>query len=207
MNIAVTGGIGSGKSKVSAALSKILGVNLVNADSICRELLQPGCEGLKVLRKIAPAECFLADKSLDRPRLRTKIFADAVFRKQVDRAIHPLVRKEILRMCKNAKNKANSLVIEIPLLFETGWQFDFDCSLLVYASDEICVKRIMQRDLVTRKSALLSVAAQMPMEDKVKMADCLIDNSATFAETLDQLEYLVENDSFVRKTKCVMNNT
>ena len=128
-----------------------------------------------------------------------------LFRKQVDRVIHPLVRKEIQCICKEAGSDV--LVVEIPLLFETGWQDDFDCTLLVYASNEVCVTRIMQRDLVTEDAALLSIAAQMPIQKKIELADLLVDNSESFAETVDQLKYLVETDSFARKTKLVMNKT
>jgi dephospho-CoA kinase len=207
MNIAVSGGMGSGKSQVSKQLSKILGVNLVNVDHICRDLLQPSCEGLDALQKVVPAVCFSPDGTLDRPVLREAIFADELLRKQVDGIIHPLVRKETLRFCKESEINSISLVFEIPLLFEKGWQSDFDCTLLVYASPEICVKRIMQRDLVSKSAALLSIAAQMPIQEKVMLADFLVDNSGSFAETLEQLEYLDENDSFVRKKKLVMKNT
>lgn len=207
MNIAVTGGMGSGKSKVSKELSKILGAKLVNVDHICRDLLQPQCKGLEALREVAPSVCFLPDGSLNRPALREAIFADELFRKRVDSVLHPLVRKEIQCICKEANNDTIPLIVEIPLLFETGWQADFDCSLLVYASNEICVTRIMQRDLVTEDAALLSIAAQMPIQAKIELADLLVDNSASFAETVDQLEDLVKTDSFSRKTKMVMNNT
>ena len=207
MNIAVSGGMGSGKSKVSKQLAKLLEVNLVNVDQICRDLLQPSCEGLDALRKVIPAVCFCSDGTLDRPVLREAIFADELLRKWVDSVIHPLVRKETLRLCKESETNSISLVFEIPLLFEKGWQGDFDCTLLVYASPEICVKRIAQRDLVSKSAALLSIAAQMPIQEKVMFADFLIDNSGSFAETLDQLEYLVENDSFTRKKKLVMKNT
>ncbi len=206
MNIAVTGGMGSGKSKVSKELSRILDAKLVNVDHICRDLLQPSCEGLEALRHIAPAFCFLSNGSLNRPALREAIFADELFRKQVDSVIHPLVRKEILRFCKETGNHTIPLVVEIPLLFETGWQGDFDCTLLVYASENVCVKRVMQRDMVTEEAARLSIAAQMPIQAKVELADLLVDNSASFAETVDQLQYLAENKSFVRKTKMAMNN-
>lgn len=207
MNIAVTGGMGSGKSKVSIELAKLLCAKLVNVDHICRDLLEPGCEGLEALQQIAPAACFLADGALNRPALREAIFADELFRKKVDSVIHPLVRNEIYRICNEAGNETAPLVFEIPLLFETGWQADFDCTLLVYANDEVCVKRIMQRDVVSEDAALLSIAAQMPIQEKVELADFLVDNSASFAETVDQLQCLVENDSFVRKAKRVMNNT
>lgn len=207
MNIAVTGGMGSGKSMASIELAKLLGAELINVDRVCQTLLQPGGKGMEALQQVAPAACFLEDGSLNRPVLREAIFEDESFRKQVDSVIHPLVRKEVLCYCKKAKKKPNPLVVEIPLLFETGWQTDFDCSLLVYASDEICVKRIMQRDLVNEKAALLSVAAQIPIQEKVQLADFLIDNNGSTAETLDQIAYLVENDCFAEKTNMAMNNT
>ncbi len=78
---------------------------------------------------------------------------------------------------------------------------------MVYASDEVCAKRIMQRDLVTKDAALLSIAAQMPIEEKVGLADFVVDNTASFAETVDQLRDLVETGCFSRKTKLAMNNT
>ena len=207
MNIAVTGSMGSGKSRVAVKLADMLFAELINVDHICRDLLQPGCECLTLLKKITPNTCFEADGSLDRPAFRQKIFADKSFRKRVDAVIHPLVREQILALCRKGKENAKCIVVEIPLLFETGWQDDFDCSLLVYANDELCVKRIMQRDQVTELSAHLSLNAQMPISEKVLLADQLVDNSATFAETVDQLEYLIKKGCFVRKTKPAMNNT
>ncbi len=207
MNIAVTGGMGSGKSMASIELSKLLGAELVNVDRVCQTLLQPGGKGMEALQQVASAACFKDDGSLNRPVLREALFEDESLRKQVDSVIHPLVRKEVLCHCKKAKKEMNPLVVEIPLLFETGWQKDFDCTLLVYASEEICVKRIMQRDLVNEKAALLSVAAQIPIQEKVQLADFLIDNNGTTAETRDQIEYLVESDCFAEKTTMTMNNT
>ena len=207
MNIAVTGGMGSGKSSVTAELAKRLDATMLNADHICRDLLQPGCKGLVALQQVAPDACFLEDGSLNRPQLRKAIFADKILRKQVDSVIHPLVRKEIHSHCKLAETGGASMVVEIPLLFETAWQGDFDCTLLVYASDEVCVERIMQRDQVDEKAAHLSIAAQIPIQEKVQLADFLVDNSGSFAETLDQIEYLIAKGCFLEKTKMTMNNT
>ena len=207
MNIAVTGGMGSGKSSVTAELAKRLGVKMLSADHICRDLLQPGCKGLAALQRVAPKTCFSEDATLNRPLLREAIFADKIVRKQVDSVIHPLVRKEIHSHCKQAEANGTTTVVEIPLLFETAWQRDFDCTLLVYASEEVCVKRIMQRDLVDEKAAYLSIAAQIPMQEKVQLAELLVDNSGSFAETLDQIEYLIEKGCFLEKTSMAMNNT
>jgi dephospho-CoA kinase len=196
VNIVVTGGMGSGKSMVSVELSRLLGAKLINVDHVCRDMLQLGGKVLKALRKIAPAACFLDDGTLNRPVFRQIIFEDAPFRIQVDGIIHPLLRKEVLHYCNDYRKKNIPLVIEIPLVFEAGWQEDFDYSLLVYADEEICLKRIMQRDLVSKKEALLSIAAQIPIQEKVQLADFLIDNTESFAKTVDQIEYLVENNCF-----------
>ncbi len=207
MNIAVTGGMGSGKSRVSVELAKHLNAKMLSADHICRDLLQPGCNGLVALQQVAPEICFSKDGMLNRPLLRQAIFADKLLRKQVDSVIHPLVRKEIHLYCELAEANGTTMVVEIPLLFETAWQGDFDCTLLVYASDEVCVERIIQRDLVDEKAACLSIRAQIPIQEKIQLADFLVDNSGSFAETLDQIEYLVEKGCFLEKTNMTMNNT
>jgi len=207
MNIAVTGSMGSGKSRVSAELSKLLSAKLISADHICRDLLQPDCQGLIALQQVIPAACFSEDGILYRPVLREAIFTDNLLRKRVDNVIHPMVHKEITALCKLSEIDGTNMIVEVPLLFEAAWQGDFDCTLLVYASDEICIKRIMKRDLVDKKAASLSLAAQIPIQEKVQLADFLVDNSGSIAETLDQIEYLIEKDCFLEKTNMVMNNT
>jgi len=189
--------MGSGKSLVSVELSRLLGAKQINVDHVCRDMLQLGGKGLEALRQIAPVTCFLDDGALNRPVFRQTIFENGPFRTQVDSIIHPLLRKEILHSCNDCKKNNIPLVVEIPLLFEAGWQEDFDYSLLVYADEEICLKRIMQRDSVSKKEALLSIAAQKPIQEKAQLADFLIDNTESLAKTVDQIEYLVENDCFV----------
>ncbi len=201
MNVVVTGGIGSGKSSVAAALADMLSVDLVSADLICRDLLQVEGEAQRAMKMVCPASCFQADGSLNRPVLRELLFSDKNLRKKVDGIIHPLVRKNILKKCEKAYGNGVSLLIEIPLLFETGWQNDFDCSIMVYAEEETCVERIMRRDKVSKGSAIRSIAAQIPMQDKIKLADYWIDNSGPFAKTLEQLECLVEGGPFATKRR------
>ncbi len=185
MNIAITGGIGSGKSKVAQALGEMLKGTVLSADHICRDLLAVDCKGWLRLQEIAPAECFLAEGEIDRPVLRRTIFADDSFRKEVDDILHPMVRKELQYLCAQTDTNGTPLVVEVPLLYEKGWQGDFDCTIVVDASDDICVNRVVQRDCVTRADALAAIASQMPLKKKVALADYVVNNSASFVETID----------------------
>ncbi len=207
MNIAVTGGMGSGKTQISKVLAGLLDGTLVSADLLCRDLLSIDHKGWQGVKRIAPADIFLPDGEIDRPVLRKKIFADKQFREAVDALIHPLVRNEMQRFCKMATNDSVHLVAEIPLLFEKGWQGDFDCTLLVYADEADCIQRVMQRDQVSKDAAGESVSAQMKIEEKVKLADFVVDNSSSFAEAVEELKWLVRNDSFGKKIEETMKNT
>ena len=205
MNIAVTGGMGSGKSFVAEALSKMIGAESISADLVCRDLLEVGNSGYKRMRKNFSADFFLVDGQLNRPFLRKAIFTSATLRSQLDALLHPLVREELLLRCKDAKTKALNLVVEVPLLLEKGWQGDFDATLVVYADDEICLKRIIGRDMVSVDDARASISCQMPLTEKCKLGDWVIDNSGSFDESLKQLEQLVEKITqkvlFKRKRK------
>ena len=203
MNIAVTGGMGAGKSFVAGELTKMIGADSVSADSICRDLLAPGQAGYEQLRKQLPSDFFLDDGALNRPYLRKAIFADDILRKKIDDLLHPLVRKELLIRCKRAKKQGQNLVVEVPLLFEKAWQDDFDATLVVYADDETCLKRIVKRDLVSIEDANEAMASQMPLLEKCKLADSVIDNSGSFSETHNKLEQFTQklsaNDLFMGK--------
>jgi dephospho-CoA kinase len=192
MNIAVTGGIGSGKSFVAESLAKMIGAESISADQICRDLLKIGQLGYKEIRKHFAADFFLADGQLNRPLLRKAIFTSDTLRSQLDTLLHPLVHEELLFRCKEAKKKDHNLVVEVPLLLEKGWQDDFDATLVVYADDKTCLKRIMDRDMVSVDDACASIACQMPLPEKCEFADWVIDNSGSYDESLKQLEQLAE---------------
>ncbi len=204
MNIGVTGGMGAGKSKVAKALAEQLGAMSVSADSICRDILAVGRPGYQQMRNNFSADFFSADGSINRPFLRKVIFSDKMQRAKLDGLLHPLVRKELLTLREDAMAKGMDLVAEVPLLFEKGWQSDFDCTLVVYADDEICVNRIMRRDQVSREDAQKSIASQMSLVEKCKLGDWIIDNSGSFAVTLELIERFkekVSGDSLFQREK------
>lgn len=192
MNIAVTGGMGAGKSKVASALAELLGAMSVSADSICRDLLAVGKPGYLQMRNAFSADFFSADGRINRPHLRKVIFSDKILRAKLDDILHPLVRKELLVLAERAQINGMNLVAEVPLLFEKGWQADFDATLVVYADDEICINRIMRRDQVSREDVQKSISSQMSLAEKCKLGDWVIDNSGSFADTLKLIEQFQE---------------
>lgn len=191
MKFAVTGGMGTGKSCVAEALALELGAMGVSADLICRDLLEIGKPGYQQVRNHFSADLFLADGQIDRPALRKVIFSDSEFRGKLDALLHPLVRQELFSCAAVAESKGIDLVAEVPLLFENGWQGDFDFTLVVFADSASCIARIVRRDLVTECDAMESISSQMPLVEKCRFGDRVIDNSGSFAETLVALKQFV----------------
>ncbi|MEW6501762.1 MAG: dephospho-CoA kinase [Thermodesulfobacteriota bacterium] len=188
--VAITGGIATGKSRVAAYLTELSGAGRLDADEICRDLLRPGEPGWLALRDaIAPA-FFLADGQLNRPLLRHHLFADAALRAQVDSLLHPLARVLVLRQAEEwlAAGTYSRLLVEVPLLYEAGWQEDYHRVVVVAADTETCVARLMARDGVSREAALSAMAAQLPLAEKIRRTDLVIDNHGAWGETCRQIE-------------------
>ncbi len=187
MNIGVTGGMGSGKSSVAKALALILGCDYVSADSICRSLLEPGHPGYVQVSREFPNSFFLSGGEIDRAALRQAIFSDNKLRVKLNGILHPLAREEIRRRCASADTCGFDLVAEIPLLFETGWQDDFDITLVVFADAGTCISRVVARDSVSEGDALKAYSSQMSLEEKCNLGNRVIDNSGTFEDTMAAL--------------------
>ena len=117
--------------------------------------------------------------------MRECLFSDSVVRQQVDVLLHPLARvamhREVMRYT------APLVLVEIPLLYEAGWQGDVDAVLVVYARRGVQCRRIMLRDKVTRKKATQAIAAQMDLREKSQRADFVIDNSGEWVVTRERV--------------------
>ncbi len=190
MNIAVTGGMGSGKSMVCRALAELIGAMSVSADNLCRDLLVVGNPGWKAMQNSFSDVFFLEDGEVNRPVLREAIFSDPVIREKLDTLLHPLVREELFDLFTLAETKGTDLVAEVPLLFEKGWQDDFDYTVVVFAANDICVERVIRRDIVSKEAAQQGVISQMPLIDKIDLGDAVIDNSGSLSATLVLVEKL-----------------
>jgi dephospho-CoA kinase len=179
--LGVTGGIGSGKSCVSRLLASYCLVPLVDVDQCCRHLLEVDQPGWRALKSSFGEIFFQPDRRIDRVALRNCLFADADFRQQVDALLHPLARAAMQREVRRCTQPF--VLVEIPLLFEAGWQDEMDAVLVVFARRGRQCLRIMHRDGVSRKKAAQAIAAQMDLAAKAALADYCIDNSGSWGQT------------------------
>lgn len=193
-HIGLTGGIGSGKSSVAAFWST-LGWPVLDADQIARQLVAVGAAGWQALAEAFGARYFAADGTVNRPLLRQAIFKDAQLRQTLNALLHPLVRGELLRLLGPSGAGRPRQLVEVALLYESGWQSDFGTVVVVYADPATCLGRVMARDGASREEAAAALAAQLPLEAKAGWADHVIDNSGEWQETCRQL---LELDGIVR---------
>jgi dephospho-CoA kinase len=189
MNIGLTGGIACGKSTVAAMLVR-RGAQLIDADRLAREVVEPGSPALaRVAERFGP-EVLQPDGSLDRKKLGEIVFRDEAARKDLESILHPPIRalmrarmEELERLMPD-----KPVVVDVPLLFESKLQSYFQETLLVYIPRELQLKRLQARDGLTAEQAERRLAAQMPIEEKRKLADAVIDNSGTLEETERQVD-------------------
>lgn len=183
--IAVTGGIGSGKSRVAHWLSQACAFSLYDADFEVNILLDQGEEGWQRLRWRLSPDYFAADGSLLKAKLRQAIFADEALRRTVEHEIHPLVLARLRSKIFGCEGRS---LVEVPLLYEAGWQGYFAEVLVVYAPGDLCCERVMARDGIAEDQAMSAIRVQLPIERKVSLADHVVDNSKAWRDTLGQLE-------------------
>jgi len=190
--IGLTGGYGSGKSSVSRLLAGYLKAELADADVLCRVLLEPDQDGFRQLQKEFGDRFFLSDGSLDRNLLRQETFKDPEIKAKLENILHPLVRKAIADQGDICRVQHVPLVVEVPLLFEVGWQGDFDVTVLVRVPKETAVTRSVKRDNISEEEANRIIGLQFPMSYKESRVDYIIDNSDTFVSTAQQTAWLAK---------------
>jgi dephospho-CoA kinase len=191
MLVGLTGGIGSGKSTVGGMI-QALGVPLIDADQLAREVVRPGTPAHAEIAREWP-EVIAADGTLDRRKLGAKVFADPAARARLESITHPRIQEEMQTRVTALAAQGHRLVFyEASLLVEAGRAGDFDALVVVTASEEQQLLRAMGRDGSSRDAALARLRAQLPLGEKVKLATHLIDNSGSLAETEAQVKALVE---------------
>ncbi|WP_138413746.1 dephospho-CoA kinase [Sinomonas gamaensis] len=186
LRVGLTGGIASGKSEVSRRLAE-LGAVLIDADLLAREAVEPGSEGLaEVVREFGPG-VLQDDGALDRAALGAKVFADPERRGQLNAIVHPRVRARAAELMAAASDDA-VVVQDIPLLVETGQAGSFDVVVVVDAPDDLRIRRLAERNGMTREEAAARMAAQATREERLAAADHVIENSGS----LDELRAAVD---------------
>lgn len=176
--VALTGGIGSGKSSVSSRLAQ-RGALIVDADVITRELQEPGGAVFVAMVERFGEEIVAADGSLDRQAVAEKVFADAEALADLNKIVHPAVRKEMRRRVDAERGTDRVVVLDIPLLAEskgTG-RPDHSAVIVVDTPPDIAVERLVSQRNFTEADAHARIANQASREDRLALADFVVDNS------------------------------
>ncbi len=193
MNIAVTGGIGSGKSSVSRVLARAVAARLQDSDEICRQEMAPGRRGLLELERRWGQRFLDTTGALDRTALRQAALAEPKLLDELEEILHPVVYQRLCEAIDEGKSDGRWLVAEVPLLFEVGWENIFDCVVAVRGGLQQVIARVERRDRRSKEEILQLVAAQMPVGEKVEKADYCIDNSGSFTITVEQVYWLARS--------------
>jgi len=192
MIIGLTGSIASGKSTVSAML-KEKGYPIVDADEIARLVVEPGTPVIQEIEEAFGREVIREDGSLHRENLGALIFGDEEKRKKLNGIIHPAIRTEMLKQKEtHLANGANTIIMDIPLLFESKLQSFVERIIVVTVTPEVQKERLMKRNELTEQEAVKRIASQLPLAVKEAKADAVIDNNGTIEKTAQQLEDLLE---------------
>lgn len=191
--IGLTGGIGTGKSTVSAYL-KEKGCVILDADKMSRQLTAPGGDALPAIRKAFGDEVFFDDGTLDRKKLGSIVFNNADKLKSLEEiTTQKVVEQTIDGLVRLRKASYNGIVIiDAPLLFECGMQVLAEENWLVTTDLEVRIERIIKRDGLDRQSILDRINNQMSDEEKMSMADYIIDNSGSLESLYEQIDKLIE---------------
>jgi len=192
MIVGLTGGIATGKSTVCAELAA-RGWPVIDADRIAREVVACGTSGLHQVAEVFGADILAPDGELDRARLAGIIFADAAARKTLNGIVHPLVREQMRRETDSLLTSApeDTVVWDVPLLFEGETKHLVDVTVLVYAPPDLQLLRLMARNGLQPEDAQARIAAQMPIRDKLKLADIVLYNDgpqSALASSVRRLE-------------------
>lgn len=188
--VGITGGIASGKSLVLNTFMT-LGAYAIDCDALSREVVIPCSKAWWEIVNFFGKGILKNDLEIDREKLRGIVFGDSEKLDVLEKIIHPEVRRkctERVEAIKKIELAPNALVvIDVPLLMELGIQKEFDKVIVVYVSEGVQIKRVMERDGGTEEDAKKMIELQMPLKEKLKFADIVINNEGTHEETEKQV--------------------
>jgi len=187
--IAITGGIGSGKSTVRRMFEE-LGAIGVDADELARQVVSPGSEGAKLLKETFGPEFFDKEGYLDRKMMAQKVFSDPDERLKLERLLHPLIRAAEGKKIRDIREKDPEavVVVEIPLLVEASRAGGYEGVILVEAPEGVRARRLVRSGKYSLDQAAARMAAQVEDVQRVRFATWIVDNSGDMQSTAIQVE-------------------
>ena len=192
MIIGLTGSIASGKSTVSEILQE-KGFPIVDADKIARQVVEPGTSVIKEIGEHFGDEVLNEDGSLNREKLGERIFKNEAERNKLNSIIHPAIRNEMIRQKEQWISRgADTVIMDIPLLFESKLQSFVEKIIVVSVTPEIQKQRLIARNKLNELEAADRINSQLPMVEKEAGADAVIDNNGTIEETKMQVESILD---------------
>lgn len=188
LKIAITGGAGTGKSTVARMFAE-LGAEVLDADQVAREAVAVGEPAWTELRRLYGPEYFHENGELNRSRLAQLVFADPEERRRLDGIIHPVVAQKLQARFADLERRGVELVmVEVPLLFETGRERGFDRVIVVAAPEAVQIRRLRGRDRRGAAEIRGMLKAQWPLADKVARADYVVNNGGRRRLTARQVK-------------------
>jgi dephospho-CoA kinase len=189
LQVGLTGNIASGKSNASRVFAE-LGAHVVDADIIAHKLLDPGTATYGRIRDAFGAEILFPDGTINRKVLGRIVFSQADKRVLLNGLIHPDVRAEVLRRVGEvvAREASAIIIVDAALMVESGFYKLHERLIVVYCDPALQLSRLMARDGLLPSEAKARMDAQLPVEEKLKLADYVIETSGTFRETRVQIE-------------------
>lgn len=188
--IALTGGIATGKTYVATRLREA-GVPIVDADALSREVVAPGTPALTAIRKRFGPDAVRRDGTMDRIRVGQIVFKDKRARLDLEAIIHPAVVKAINDFFATLPKRTPFAVADIPLVFETKRDKEFDAIIVVACPREMQLQRLMERNKLSKEDAVRRLAAQLPIDQKVDKATYVINNVGSFEDLDAQVDALI----------------
>ncbi len=186
--VGLTGGIGSGKSTVSAMLAE-KGALIIDADAITRELQRPGHTVFDAMVERFGAGIVAGDGTLDRPAVATIVFADEQARKDLEAIVHPAVGAEMLNRMQAVADTDQVVIYDVPLLVESARK-GYGAVVVVDVDPEVAVRRLVERRDMDERDARARIANQASREERRAVADRVIDNSGTIEDLRGQVDEL-----------------
>lgn len=194
--LGITGGIATGKSSVVQHF-KGLGFPVVDADIIARQLLDKNTPAYKEVVKVFGSEILQENGEIDRQALGALVFNYPDKLKQLDELMAPFLQETILAAIKQASQNQKLVIVDVPLMYEKGYDEWMDQVAVVYCTPKQQIKRLMQRNQLTEKEAIQRIDSQLPIEMKKLLAEVVFDNSDDLTKTMQQVDTWLSNRKYI----------